>query len=226
MSNNAIILFTRIPVAGKTKTRLMPLLTGEECKCLHEAFLLDVFLALQCSDFDYDVTVCYLPDGDLETLKLLLPLAHRFIPQRGESLGDKMHSAFCDIFDMGYEKCLLIGSDIPHLKTSAIKDALKILDSHDVVINPTEDGGYYLIGLKEPCAALFHLKQYGVSSVLEETISAAKCAGRKIGMGYTMFDIDEPCDLERLNRTLKHEHPDIAPETKKLLTILENEERI
>lgn len=220
MSENAVILFTRIPVAGKTKTRLMPLLTGDECKYLHIAFLRDIFFVLHSSKFNCDIIVCYLPDGDVNELHKILPDGDVYIPQRGETLGDRMYNAFCDVFDMGYERCLLIGSDIPLLNKSIVNNAFKTLDCNDIVICPTTDGGYYLIGMKYPCKSLFNLDEYGISSVLKKTISASEKAGKTLGFGEVIPDIDDSNDLIDLAYVLMQKNPDTAPETRRFLSTI------
>ena len=217
MKENAVILFTRIPVPGKTKTRLMPLLSAKECCHLHRAFLSDIYNTVGKADLDCSIYVCYHPDGDVNELIALLPGALSYTPQVGESLGDKMHNAICDVLNNGYKKCLLIGSDVPLLKGSTISEAFNILEDSDIVICPTEDGGYYLIGMKEPCPEVFRLDEFGVSSVLEKTIAAAHGAGKSCTLGTGTFDIDEPEDLKKLVIALESESPDICKETRKTL---------
>jgi len=217
MNTNALILFTRIPVAGKTKTRLQPFLTGEECCLLQKAFLQDLGKALQESEICCDIMVCYAPEGDLNELKGLLPGISIFFPQRGGDLGEKMHNAISDVLAKGYGRCLLLGSDIPLMKSSDINEAVSHLDCSDVVVCPTEDGGYYMIGMKEPNEELFRLNEYGVSTVLEKTLSAAEKAGKSCTIGAKALDVDEPNDLLRLKEMLEQEAPETCPETRKIL---------
>ena len=217
LKENAVILFTRIPIPGKTKTRLQASLSGEQCASLQKAFLCDVFKVLQTVEPKCDVFVCFAPEGDPAQLIALLPGAHTFFPQSGGNLGDKMHNAISHVLSNGYERCVLIGSDVPLLKSKTIDDAFHLLEENDVVLCPTVDGGYYLIGMEEPCEELFRLEEYGVPSVFEKTLAATVKAGISCAIGDQAMDIDEPEDLLRLMEMLERESPDVCAETRKAL---------
>ena len=217
MNDNAIILFTRIPVAGKTKTRLKPLLGDDECCMVQRAFISDVYTMLRNGCADCDIYVCFSPEGSLDELMAITPGAKSHFPQIGADLGEKMHNAMCHVLGRGYKRCLLIGSDIPQLKAEQLLESIGMLDSHDVVICPTEDGGYYLIGMKEPYFELFSLDEYGVSNVYEKTVAAAKKIKKRCAVGTKLMDVDEPDDLFRLSRMLKSESADVCVETRKVL---------
>jgi rSAM/selenodomain-associated transferase 1 len=218
MKKNAVILFTRIPVAGKTKTRLRPLLSDDECCEIQRAFITDVFDVLQSGLANCDIFVCYSPEGNLDDLMSITKNAKTHFQQEGSDLGEKMYNAFCHVFAIGYERCLLIGSDIPQLKSEHINQALELLKSSDIVLSPTEDGGYYLVGMKEPCKELFKLEEYGISNVFEKTIAAANRAGKSCAVGTMLADVDEPDDLYRLAEALKIEDSNICIETRKVLS--------
>ena len=220
MKNDAVVLFTRIPVAGKTKTRLRPLLSDEQCCEIQRSFITDVYAMLQNELTNCDVFVCFSPEGNLDELVSITKNAKAHFPQFGKDLGEKMHNALCHVFEEGYKRCLLMGSDIPQLKAEQINEALDLLNSSDIVLCPTEDGGYYLVGMKEPCAKLFMLEEYGFSNVFEETIAAAKCAGKSCAVGTALADIDEPDDLYRLAEDLRNEDSKCCPETRKTLNAI------
>ena len=216
MTNNAIILFTRIPVPGKTKTRLQPFLSEDECCLLHSAFLRDIFRVLREVTVPCDILVCYTPEGNLAELEALLPEADDFFPQQGQDLGEKMHNAICHVLGRGYGRCLLIGSDLPLLRAKAVEEAFYSLESRDIVLCPTEDGGYYLIGMKAPCKDIFNLK-YGVSTVFEGTLELAGSLGITYAVGAATMDIDEPQDLLHLAERLEQEDMSVCPETRAAL---------
>ena len=217
MNDNAIILFTRIPVVGKTKTRLKPLLNDDECCMVQRAFISDVYTMLQNDCSDCDIYVCFSPEGNLDELMAITPGAKSHFPQSGADLGEKMFNALCHVLGRGYKRCLLIGSDIPQLKVAQLRGAMSLLDSSDVVICPTDDGGYYLIGMKEPYNELFSLDEYGVSNVYDKTIAAAKKIKKRCAVGTKLMDVDEPEDLFRLVEMLKSESVDVCVETRKVL---------
>ena len=214
MKSNAIILFTRIPVPGETKTRLQPFLTMEECCRLQKAFIQDIHQVLGKVETACDIIISYTPKGNLEDLKTLLPKSCLFSPQKGRDIGEKMHNAILHSLEAGYKKCILIGSDIPMLKEAVLDEAFVMLDNSDIVLCPTEDGGYYLIGMKEPCEEVFRL-EYGISTVFDKTLEAARAARKSCSVGECAMDIDEPCDLHRLRERLNETTN--CPKTKTVL---------
>jgi len=202
VEESAIILFTRIPLPGKTKTRLQPFLTAEECCLLQSAFIRDIYEVLRGTKTACDIFVCYTPKGNLADLRALLPEARIFFPQQGKTLGERMSNAIRHVFDKGYNRCILTGSDLPLLHSCAVDDAFNLLEKHDIVLCPTEDGGYYLIGMKQLCEEVFRLEEYGVSSVFEKTLAAAAKCGRTCAVGHNTMDIDEKEDLVKLQKML------------------------
>ena len=196
----AIILFTRVPLPGKTKTRLMPFLSGQECARLHECFILDIYRA--CAQTDADILVCCTPDENKDVLTQLLDRDLVFLPQRGRDLGERMSRAFRSAFRLGYEKVLLIGTDIPQLTAEILRDAFDALSAHDAVIHPTADGGYYLIGMTKEQPELWHTARYGTSSALADTLEQAEKAGLKMAVGQMCRDVDTKEDLFALYREL------------------------
>ena len=143
----AVIIFTRVPAAGCTKTRMMPSLTAEQCENLHTAFLKDI--KAQYEKTDCDIFVCFTPADRQEKIRNILGEAEYF-PQTDGSLGDKMYCALKTVLEKGYDMCLLTGSDIPEVKAEHIERAFGELLKNDVVFGRTADGGYYLSGMKKP----------------------------------------------------------------------------
>lgn len=115
--------------------------------------------------------------------------------QQGDNLGEKMLNAFTDNFDLGYEKIVLIGSDLPSISTEIIKEGIDALNTNEVVIGPSEDGGYYLIGLKKPYQFLFRNKPWSQSNLLEETLSELKEKNISYHLLKYLNDIDTYQDL-------------------------------
>ena len=218
MREQAIILFTKSPSPRNVKTRLQPCLTGEECCKLQRAFILDIYSELLKTDAD--IAVCYTPDGSIQDLEALAPDAAAFFPQYGDSLGDRMHNAFSHMLGLGYRRCLLIGSDIPLVSAEDVGEMLILLGNYDIVLCPTVDGGYYLIGMNEPCERLFQLEVYGVSTVFEKTIAAAVASGKTLAIGPQAMDIDNPQDLIVLAEKLKHESAIVCKETRRVIKAL------
>ena len=189
----AVILFTRIPVPGKTKTRMMPYLSAEGCASLHKCFLRD--MSREIRKTEADLFVCYEPDGDVNVLRDICGRRATYFPQRGEDLGARMFNAISEVLGKGYESCVLTGSDIPELKKEDIEKAFDILEGRDAVIGPSSDGGYYLIGIKQPLKYMFEGKSYGHGSVLEDLKVSLAEHGSSYGMTAEHCDMDTHEDL-------------------------------
>ena len=204
----AYAIMTRVPEAGKTKTRLMPLLSGEECKELHEAFLADLEELFLKEGTGPDVYVYYLEDGPSSEarIKSLLPGAKAYIPQEGTNLGEKMEAAFRILFQRGYERILLTGTDIPELSPGIVKDAFSALSDHQVVLNPTADGGYYLVGMQKPWE-IFSVKDYGTGSVFSDTCRNIEEKGLSLSVGESLMDLDTPEDLRAIGKRYREGGP-------------------
>ena len=194
----ALICFTRVPRPGVTKTRLLPVLSPNQCADLHRAFLKD--LAEVYRQVDAHLFVAYTPDPDWESLKSLFPQAG-FLPQKGADLGEKMYRAIRKVLDLGYGSVVLTGADLPGMTAGHLNRGFELLEEKDIAIGPTSDGGYYLIGMKQPCREVFRVEGYGGATVFENTVSAAENAGYTVGIGLPCDDVDTPEDLDRLAKT-------------------------
>lgn len=193
---NAIIIFTRVPAPGKTKTRLGKALSPADCAKAHGAFLLDVFR--KCRSLPDTVFVFHTDDAPVRILRDLLHTSRNLFPQSGGDLGERMYRAIADVLGRGYEKCVLIGSDIPTVKPGCIEGAFQKLDEADIVFGPSVDGGYYLVGMKKPYKAVFDHQIYGNESVLEKAVRTVLDTGCSYALEAPCQDIDEPEDLWRL----------------------------
>ena len=200
---NAIICFTRIPKPGLTKTRLLPILTGDQCAGLHTAFLQD--LSAVYPQVDADLFVAYTDDPSWEVLKPIFPDAKGFFPQEGAGLGEKMHQAICHVLERGYGRIVLTGADLPQMTGAHLQSGFSALDTADIAIGPTSDGGYYLVGMKQPQRAIFENQSYGGATVLENTVAAANAAGLSVALAAACDDVDTPEDLKSLMMQLSPE---------------------
>ena len=165
-SKNLLIIFTRNPKLGKVKTRLAKSVGNKTALDIYH-FLLqktkEVTKNISC-----DKKVYYsekITENDLWNRS-----NYQKREQFGSDLGEKMKNAFDESFKNNYEKVIVIGSDLFDLKPSHINDAFKKLDKNDVVIGPATDGGYYLIGLKKLHLKIFDNKNWGTSTVREDTL--------------------------------------------------------
>jgi rSAM/selenodomain-associated transferase 1 len=191
-SKEALVLFTRLPLPGRTKTRLMPWLTPEECAALHCAMLRDISETLR--RFGGDIFVFYTPDGDSTELRQLCGEAV-YLLQNGAGLGERMDRATKEVLGRGYASCLLLGSDIPSVTEEALESVSAMLRTHDAVLAPTEDGGYWVVGLKQPCTSIFAHQYYGSAGAFEATRTRCVQANLSLAVGLKLRDIDEIDDL-------------------------------
>lgn len=210
----ALILFTRVPVQGKTKTRLQAALTPAQCVEVHCAFLQDLFAA--CNDPRWDLLVFYGQEGPLSILQELLPDQRQFFPQQGNILGEKMDNAIAQTLAMGYDRCVLVGADLPELHRGIIAAAMQSLDQSPLVLGPTMDGGYYLIGSRMRCSFVFAGQSYGGSTVFEQTMAAIKAAGYCCRTVQPLHDVDSPQDLRALADRL-HQQPAACAHSRQFL---------
>ena len=140
-----VIVFVKNPVPGQVKTRLVPYLSPEQAASLYQAFLVDWCNALSTISTARRV-IAYTPPESLGALQTLIGKDPVYISQQGASLGERLIAAARWACDQGYARFLFVGSDSPTLPIPYVEHALDLLESRDVVIGPSVDGGYYLIG--------------------------------------------------------------------------------
>ena len=162
----ALIVFVRNPELGKVKTRLAKGIGDVQALQVYNRLLKKTHEVIK--DIDAHKFVFY-ADG-IKTHDLWENDLFYKAQQTGHDLGERMYNAFAYLFDKGYSKVLIIGSDCPALETKIVEDAFLNLNTSEVVIGPTFDGGYYLLGLKEPISCFFENKQWSTETVYQDTI--------------------------------------------------------
>ena len=197
-SKSALIVFAKIPKPKKVKTRLTTLISPEWAARLYEAFLLDA-LDMYC-DLGLDVRLYFSSPAEA--------VPHRFHresvslhEQKGVGLGERMASAFVETFILGYEKAVIIGTDHPTLPAAFLEQAFHLLqDKYSIVIGPSDDGGYYLLGMNEFYSGLFKGMTYSHDQVFAQTLERAKKSNGSIQVLPQWYDVDTPDELKRLVR--------------------------
>ena len=213
--DTAVVVMARYPTPGQTKTRLARTLGDNETVQLYRAFLSDI--VLHHANQSYTLCWTYTPeDVDyqtlIETLVSSVPVKHmRYFPQQGADLGERLHYAFHWAHDQGYQNTIVIGSDSPQILPETIAHARTALDEADVVPGPSDDGGYYLLGMKRPYDVFSNIPM-STASVTAMTIEAAQRQGLRVQSIETLFDVDEMPDLQRLAALLTHNRS-LAPVT-------------
>lgn len=194
--NRALILFTRVPIPGKTKTRLMPFLNGEECARLHTCFVKDIYE--KAKQVEADLFVFYTPKDESGLLKSLVDSETTCLPQYGDDLGERMKNAIGIAFRMGYDRVILIGTDIPQIHPETLRNAFDNLEEKDIVIHPTFDGGYYLIGMKQEYDSIWKIERYGTNTVIYDTLQHMRNERLSTAVGQMYYDVDDKDDLLHL----------------------------
>ncbi len=225
----ALAVMAKAPRPGKVKTRLSPPLTLDQTAALNIRFLRDTTENLATVTFAAGL-ISYTPVGDEALFSGLLPETFALVPQRGDAFGERLLAAAEDILGIGYGAVCLIDSDSPTVPHSAFAEAVEILreGNADVVLGPSHDGGYYLIGLKHPHAEPFQNITWSTGSVLEETIQRCREASLTVHLLPTWYDVDDAGTLAILEaELLDGKRPAFAavdgypaPHTRDLLTTL------
>ena len=198
-----VIVFAKNPVPNQVKTRLIPTLSPEQAATLYRAFLTDWCETLAKLS-DVDLVIAYTPPEAESDLQALIGDDATYIPQIGTDLGERLTSATQWAAKQGYTKILLVGSDSPTLPISYISKALALLDSRDIVIGPSTDGGYYLIGFSAANVAVagsfvFEEISWSTADVFQQTMTRICSAKATVGLLPPWYDIDTAEDLAFLH---------------------------
>jgi len=196
-NNNALILFVKAPRIGTVKTRLQPELTPEQSLLLYQSMVEDLVHQFDGVGF-CDLKIFFHPADAIGELKSWLGNAHDYFPQQGNDLGERMYHAIADMLHQNYHKATLIGSDIPTVNSTTLVQAFTALDEYDVVLGPCNDGGYYLVGMKQSQPKLFEAIDWSTSAVLQQTIQRAQAAGLDVFQLPQKSDLDTYADLRDL----------------------------
>lgn len=215
---NVLAIFAKAPVVGQVKTRLCPPLSPAEATELFRCFLTDT-VARVCSLSDVQVYLAIAPTDSEPLFRSLLPFPVRYLPQRGDSLGEREVNLFIDLLGNGFDRVVLIGSDIPTLPLAHLRAAFtRLADPQcDAVFGPSSDGGYYLVGMRAVHRALFEDITWSTPQVLEQTLTQARRHGLSVSLVPPWYDIDTEEDLYRLARELSQGIGDGAPRTQACL---------
>ena len=191
---NLLLIFVKNPQLGKVKTRLAATIGDQEALRIYLKLLertREVTLPLAV-----DKIVCYTPEvltndrWDNEHYRKTL--------QAEGDLGERMYRAFEQGFAQGYQRICIIGSDCYELSTEVIQEAFEQLNAHDVVIGPSTDGGYYLLGMNRLHARFFTDKAWSTARVMEDTVHDAKRMNLRWFELPTHTDVDEEDDLKTM----------------------------
>ena len=219
--NPAIVIMAKVPRKGTVKTRLSPVLPETQCVELAGCFLKDAYQ--NAKKITPNVIVAFAPADGRKEIENLLNENVILIEQKGNDLGERMNSACLFAESKNFSPVIIIGTDSPDLPPGFIKQAIEFFENDEtkIVLGAANDGGYYLIGLRNATQELFENVEWSSARTFEQTAANARrifgCEPAEIPVWY---DVDTPEDLEILrDKFLKNENfTKIAPETAKWLS--------
>lgn len=205
-------IMTKAPEPGRVKTRLSPPLSSEQAAQLNKCFLKDLgeSIARASSENTGFGVAIYTPAGKESLYDRIFPAGFHFVLQRGTDFGERLSLAAEDLLKVGFDSVCLINSDSPTVPASSFAKAARLLaEKRDrVVLGPSDDGGYYLIGIERLHRRLFEDINWSTEHVLEQTKQRAADLGLETAVLPSAFDIDDGTSLERLWREIGN-----APDT-------------
>jgi uncharacterized protein len=196
-----LVIMAKAPRPGKVKTRLAQNFPAPAILELYRC-LLDDTMALAKSLDDADVAIMC-PASDVEDLSRAAGEGVRIVPQVGDGLAAGLTSVFAIFGAAGGRRIVAFNSDSPHLPASVLECAFDALLAFDVVVGPTHDGGYYLVGAKTPHPALFEGDRMGTKSALDTLLARARTMKLSVGFTDPFYDIDMAADLMQLAAELR-----------------------
>jgi len=207
---NHLVLFAKAPRLGQVKTRLLSVLSPLRVRSLYIAFLRDSVATARRVSGVHRFAIAFAPaDGERLLRQELGRMARgwSFLPQRGGDLGERMRRAFVENFQQGAKRIVILGADSPTLPARLVENAFAALQTADVVLGPSTDGGFYLIGVRRLKAEgrmsfLERGIEWSTERVLEQTIAAARRAKLKLHLLDPWYDVDDAASLRFLRTHL------------------------
>jgi rSAM/selenodomain-associated transferase 1 len=196
---NALAVMAKAPTAGAVKTRLQPFLSAEEAADLARSLLLDQLSHLRAIE-TVDLYVAFTPLQEEALMKQLVPAPFQLFLQSEGDLGARMQNVFAQLFGKGHQAIVLIGADLMPVPLEYFAQAYDYLDGPEprVVLGPSQDGGYYLVGLNRPMPAMFENMTWSHDQVFTQTVTKLADLGIETRQLPIWFDIDTPDDLQIL----------------------------
>jgi uncharacterized protein len=198
MADSCILLFVKLPEKGSVKTRLAKDLGHGFVQTLYENFVLDLLETL--AKVKWPIIIYFHPPESGNAISKWLGKNYSYAPQKGVDLGERMENAFKDAFADGFSKVIILGSDLPDLQASILEMASKALNVTDIVIGPSVDGGYYLIGFRDNSflPEAFKGISWGTDAVLKDTFKILREKKYRAHLLPELRDVDTIEDLKAL----------------------------
>jgi rSAM/selenodomain-associated transferase 1 len=197
--NNNILLFVKYPENGGVKTRLAKSIGDAAAVSLYKCFVEDILSSLQ--GLNAHIWICYYPESAKDDMDIWLGSSYFYVLQKGGNLGKRMQHCFKSSFDKGFEKTIVLASDIPEISENIINNAFKILEDKDAVIGPSYDGGYYLAGFnkKSYTTEIFDDISWSTKFVYEETLRKIEAYNLQYSVLDKINDMDTIEDIRKFS---------------------------
>jgi len=209
----AVVVMAKAPREGFVKTRLTGAYAPRDVVQLSDCMLRDTLALVQALSRVHVAVMC--PSKDVAEIEACLPAGVHVVGQRGNGLAAALASVF-EHFVPDFRRVVAVDSDSPHLPIAILQSAFELLETNEVVVGPTEDGGYYLVGASVVQRRLFDPASIGTGSARDALLGNARVLGLSVAFTETWYDVDVPEDLRRLAAELRIE-PARAPRTAALL---------
>ena len=209
-NDRVLVIMAKAPRLGAVKTRLVPRLSPEAVLDFYDCLLQDTLKLAQSLSSVKVAIMC--PESDVNELAQLAGHETSVVAQEGDGLAAGLTSVFARFAACHQRRAIAFNSDSPHLPRSVLEDAFERLAVHDIVVGPTHDGGYYLVGAKASHPTLFANDGMGTRSALDRLLARTQALELSVGMVAPFYDIDVADDLTRLAEDLRRS-PTRAPRT-------------
>jgi uncharacterized protein len=220
----ALVVFAKAPIVGQVKTRLIGALTPEQVTELYVCFLQDTFAmmeAVQAEREQLSLVLCYTPADELEAFEAADLEGCLMLAQQGQDLGERLQNCFADLFAAGFHSIVILGADSPTLPDEIVIEAFdRLMQSGAIVIGPSTDGGYYLVGSNQAQPELFAQINWGSETVLAQTEVRAAALKLDVSRLPEWNDVDTPADLEIMQAQIASGEA-TSPKTSKYLKKLQ-----
>ncbi len=213
---SVVVIMAKEPVAGRVKTRLSPPLSRHAAALLSQALLEDT-MSMVSRVNGLRLAVAVSPPAAVQTWGTRLPGRPLLLPVEGGDIGACLAAATGQLFAAGFSRVIALNSDSPTLPVSVLEQAVVLLDFADVVVGPSDDGGYYLVGLGAPCPGLFHDIDWSSARVAAQTRARADALGCSTAWLPSWYDVDTPANLARLAQEALRLPADVLASTRHVL---------
>ena len=213
----AFAIMAKRPEVGRTKTRLSPPLTERDAAVLYGAMLRDTITLVAGID-GTRLAIAVTPPDAVDKFRRISPPGTLMIPVAGRDIGDCLSQVLESLLARGHPAAFAVNSDGPTLPVAYLQGAIALIQDADVVLGPSEDGGYYLIGLKETQPALFRGVEWSTERVTVQTLERAESLGLLVAQLPPWYDVDAAADFDRLQAEIARLPPHVLVHTRRFIS--------